>query len=57
MADFDRKVHPELIAPRQNVMKQAASIKALELGRPLPGIKITKSATHFAPISHRPRPF
>ena len=32
-------------------MKQAASIKDLELGILLPGVKITTSATDFAPIS------
>ena len=36
---------------RENVMKQAASIKDLELGGLLPGIKINTSATDFAPIS------
>ena len=36
---------------RENVMKQAASIKDLELGILLPGVKITTSATDFAPIS------
>jgi branched-chain amino acid transport system substrate-binding protein len=36
---------------RENVMKQAASIKGLELGGLLPGIKINTSATDFAPIS------
>jgi branched-chain amino acid transport system substrate-binding protein len=36
---------------RENVMKQAASIKGLELGGLLPGIKVTTSATDFAPIS------
>ncbi|MEH2520565.1 branched-chain amino acid transport system substrate-binding protein [Bradyrhizobium sp. AZCC 1610] len=36
---------------RENVMKQAASIKNLELGGLLPGIKINTSATDFAPIS------
>src|SRR5271165_1547609 len=36
---------------RENVMKQAASIKALELGGLLPGIKLNTSATNFAPIS------
>jgi branched-chain amino acid transport system substrate-binding protein len=36
---------------RANVMKQAASIKNLELGGLLPGIKINTSATDFAPIS------
>src|SRR5215207_5989855 len=36
---------------RENVMKQAASIKNLELGGLLPGIKINTSATDYAPIS------
>jgi branched-chain amino acid transport system substrate-binding protein len=36
---------------RANVMKQAASIKELELGGLLPGIKVSTSATDFAPIS------
>ncbi|MDO9059020.1 MAG: ABC transporter substrate-binding protein [Bradyrhizobium sp.] len=36
---------------RENVMKQAASLKNLELGGMLPGIKINTSATDFAPIS------
>lgn len=36
---------------RENVMKQAASIKDLELGGLLPGVKINTSATDFAPIS------
>ena len=36
---------------RENVMKQAASIKNLELGGLLPGIKVNTSATDFAPIS------
>ena len=35
---------------RANVMKQAASIKGLELDGLLPGIKINTSATDFAPI-------
>ena len=35
---------------RENVMKQAASIKGLELDMLLPGIKIDTSATDFAPI-------
>jgi branched-chain amino acid transport system substrate-binding protein len=35
---------------RENVMKQAASIKDLELGGLLPGIAIRTSATDFAPI-------
>ena len=36
---------------RANVMKQAASIKNLELEGLLPGIKVNTSATDFAPIS------
>ena len=36
---------------RENVMKQAASIKDLELGSLLPGIKVNTSATDFAPLS------
>jgi branched-chain amino acid transport system substrate-binding protein len=36
---------------RENVMKQAASIRDLELGGLLPGIKVNTSATNFAPIS------
>ena len=36
---------------RENVMKQAASIKDLELGGLLPGIKVNTSASDFAPIS------
>jgi branched-chain amino acid transport system substrate-binding protein len=36
---------------RENVMKQAANIKELELGGLLPGIKVNTSATDFAPIS------
>jgi branched-chain amino acid transport system substrate-binding protein len=36
---------------RENVMKQAASIKDLELGGLLPGIKVNTSATSFAPLS------
>jgi len=36
---------------RENVMKQAASIKNLEIGSLLPGIKVNTSATDFAPIS------
>jgi branched-chain amino acid transport system substrate-binding protein len=35
---------------RENVMKQAAGIKGLELGGLLPGITIKTSATDFAPI-------
>jgi branched-chain amino acid transport system substrate-binding protein len=36
---------------REHIMKQAASIKKLELGGLLPGIKVSTSATDFAPIS------
>jgi branched-chain amino acid transport system substrate-binding protein len=36
---------------RANVMKQAASIKELELGGLLPGIKVSTSPTDFAPLS------
>jgi branched-chain amino acid transport system substrate-binding protein len=36
---------------RENIMKQAASIKGLELPGLLPGIKVNTSATDFAPIS------
>jgi branched-chain amino acid transport system substrate-binding protein len=36
---------------RENVMKQAASIKGLELGGLVPGIKVNTSATNFAPIA------
>ena len=36
---------------RENIMKQAASIKGLELGGLVPGIKVNTSATNFAPIS------
>ena len=36
---------------RENVMKQAASMKDLELGGLLPGIKVNTSPTDFAPIS------
>jgi branched-chain amino acid transport system substrate-binding protein len=36
---------------RENIMKQAAGIKGLELGGLLPGIKVNTSATDFAPIS------
>jgi branched-chain amino acid transport system substrate-binding protein len=35
---------------RENVMKQAASLKNLELGMLLPGIKINTSASDFYPI-------
>src|SRR5918912_432205 len=36
---------------RENVMKQAASIKNLELGGLLPGVKVNTSPTDFAPLS------
>jgi branched-chain amino acid transport system substrate-binding protein len=36
---------------RANIMKQAASIKELELDGLLPGIKVNTSATDFAPLS------
>jgi branched-chain amino acid transport system substrate-binding protein len=36
---------------RANIMKQAASIKDLELDGLLPGIRVNTSATDFAPIS------
>ena len=36
---------------RENVMKQAASLKNFELGLLLPGIKINTSPTDFAPLS------
>ena len=36
---------------RENIMKQAASIKDLELPGLLPGIKVNTSPTDFAPIS------
>ncbi len=35
---------------RENVMKQAANLKDLELPMLLPGIKINTSPTDFAPI-------
>ena len=35
---------------RENIMKQAASLKDLELPLLLPGIKINTSPTDFAPI-------
>jgi branched-chain amino acid transport system substrate-binding protein len=35
----------------ENIMKQAASIKGLELGGLVPGIKVNTSATNFAPIA------
>ena len=36
---------------RENIMKQAASIKNLELDGLLPGIKVNTSSTDFAPLS------
>jgi branched-chain amino acid transport system substrate-binding protein len=36
---------------RENVMKQAANIKGLEIGSLLPGVKVNTSPTDFAPIS------
>ncbi|NEV00926.1 ABC transporter substrate-binding protein [Bradyrhizobium uaiense] len=36
---------------RENIMKQAASLRDLELGGLLPGIKANTSATDFAPLS------
>jgi branched-chain amino acid transport system substrate-binding protein len=36
---------------RENIMKQAASLKDFKVGMLLPGIKINTSATDFAPIS------
>ena len=36
---------------RENVMKQAATLKDLELGNLLPGIKLNTSPSDFAPIS------
>jgi branched-chain amino acid transport system substrate-binding protein len=36
---------------RENIMKQAAGIKDLELGGLLPGIKVNTGANDFAPIS------
>jgi branched-chain amino acid transport system substrate-binding protein len=36
---------------RENVMKQAASLRGLELDGLLPGIKINTSASDFAPVS------
>jgi branched-chain amino acid transport system substrate-binding protein len=36
---------------RANVMKQAASIKDLEVGGLLPGVKVNTSPTDFAPLS------
>ena len=36
---------------RDNIMKQAASIRDLEIGGLLPGVKVNTSATDFAPLS------
>jgi branched-chain amino acid transport system substrate-binding protein len=36
---------------RENIMKQAANIRNLELGGLLPGIKVNTSASDFAPLS------
>ncbi len=36
---------------RENIMKQAASIKNLEVGGLLPGVKVNTSANDFAPLS------
>jgi len=36
---------------RANIMKQAASIRDLELGGLLPGVKVNTSATDFAPLA------
>jgi branched-chain amino acid transport system substrate-binding protein len=36
---------------RENIMRQAANIKGLELGGLLPAIKVNTSASNFAPIS------
>ncbi|WP_454621513.1 ABC transporter substrate-binding protein [Bradyrhizobium cenepequi] len=36
---------------RENIMKQAASIRDLELGGLLPGVKVNTSPTDFAPLS------
>lgn len=38
---------------RENVMKQAASLKDLELPLLLPGIRLNTSATDFAPVSQQ----
>lgn len=37
---------------RENVMRQAASIKELELGLLLPGIRINTSPTDYFPVKH-----
>jgi branched-chain amino acid transport system substrate-binding protein len=36
---------------RENVMKQAASLKNIEIGSLLPGVRVNTSSTDFAPIS------
>ncbi len=36
---------------RENIMKQAASLKNVELGGFLPGVQLNTSATDFAPLS------
>jgi len=36
---------------RENVMRQAANLKALELPMLLPGIRVNTSATHYQPVS------
>ncbi len=36
---------------RENIMKQAASIRDLQLGGLLPGVRVNTSASDFAPIS------
>jgi branched-chain amino acid transport system substrate-binding protein len=36
---------------RENIMKQAASIREVELGGLLPGVKVNTSPTDFAPLS------
>jgi branched-chain amino acid transport system substrate-binding protein len=36
---------------RENVMKQAANIKNLEIGSLLPGVKVNTGPEDFAPIS------
>ncbi|TMK09962.1 MAG: branched-chain amino acid ABC transporter substrate-binding protein, partial [Alphaproteobacteria bacterium] len=36
---------------RENVMRQAANIRGLELGGLLPGVKVDTSPTDFAPLS------
>jgi len=51
LAEVLRKCGDDLT--RANVMKQAASLKDLELDTLLPGVKINTSATDFAPISQQ----